>query len=113
MGRTAATDNHTHIMAVRKNFFPRLTILEKKRKKNRRRRVIKNKRRSRVGLAVRATSFCAHGPSYCNECNTNSEEEGGGGGGGGERERERVVEGEGGARSAGRRSRLEIGHRAV
>lgn len=28
-------------------------------------------------------------------------------------ERERVVEGEGGARSAGRRSRLEIGHRAV
>lgn len=33
--------------------------------------------------------------------------------GGGVRERERVVEGEGGARSAGRRSRLEIGHRAV
>lgn len=33
--------------------------------------------------------------------------------GGSERERERVVEGEGGARSAGRRSRLEIGHRAV
>lgn len=112
MGRTAATDNHTHIMAVRKNFFPKIDDSGKEKKKNRRRRVIKNKRRSRVGLAVRATSFCAHGPSYCNECNTNSEEEGGGGGGG-ERERERVVEGEGGARSAGRRSRVEIGHRAV
>lgn len=35
------------------------------------------------------------------------------GGGVRERESERVVEGEGGARSAGRRSRLEIGHRAV
>lgn len=88
MGRTAATDNHTHIMAVRKKFFfSKIDDSGKeKKKKQKKKKSNKNKRRSRVGLAVRATSFCAHGPSYCNECNTNSEEEVGGGG---ERERER------------------------
>ncbi|TNN89555.1 hypothetical protein EYF80_000158 [Liparis tanakae] len=58
-------------------FFEKEKKKEKKKKKKKeeeKKIVIKNKRRSRFDLEVRATSFCAHGPSYCNECNTNSGE---------------------------------------